>query len=91
MATVDGCDSVCVLNLTINPSYEFNETYDILNTQLPFTVHEFTYTAAGTYDREFVSVAGCDSIYHITLNVHELQLPRDTTTAAICAGATYTW
>ena len=29
MATVDGCDSVCVLNLTINPSYEFNETYDI--------------------------------------------------------------
>lgn len=91
MATVDGCDSVCVLNLTINPSYEFNETYDILNTQLPFTVHEFTYTAAGTYDREFVSVAGCDSIYHISLNVHELQLPRDTTTAAICAGATYTW
>ena len=91
MATVDGCDSVCVLNLTINPSYEVNETYDILNTQLPFTVHEFTYTAAGTYDREFVSVAGCDSIYHITLNVHELQLPRDTTTAAICAGATYTW
>ena len=91
MATVDGCDSVCVLNLTINPSYEFNETYDILNTQLPFTVHEFTYTAAGTYVREFVSVAGCDSIYHITLNVHELQLPRDTTTAAICAGATYTW
>ncbi len=91
MATVDGCDSVCVLNLTINPSYEFNETYDILNTQLPFTVHEFTYTAAGTYDREFVSVAGCDSIYHVTLNVHELQLPRDTTTAAICAGATYTW
>ncbi len=91
MATVDGCDSVCVLNLTINPSYEFNETYDILSTQLPFTVHEFTYTAAGTYDREFVSVAGCDSIYHITLNVHELQLPRDTTTAAICAGATYTW
>ena len=91
IATVDGCDSVCVLNLTINPSYEFNETYDILNTQLPFTVHEFTYTAAGTYDREFVSVAGCDSIYHITLNVHELQLPKDTTTAAICAGATYTW
>lgn len=91
MATVDGCDSVCVLNLTINPSYEFNETYDILNTQLPFTVHEFTYTAAGTYNREFVSVAGCDSIYHITLNVHELQLPKDTTTAAICAGATYTW
>lgn len=91
MATVDGCDSVCVLNLTINPSYEFNETYDILNTQLPFTIHEFTYTAAGTYDREFVSVAGCDSIYHISLNVHELQLPRDTTTAAICAGATYTW
>lgn len=91
MATVDGCDSVCVLNLTINPSYEFNETYDILNTQLPFTVHEFTYTAAGMYDREFVSVAGCDSIYHITLNVHELQLPKDTTTAAICAGATYTW
>ncbi len=91
LATVNGCDSVFVLNLTINKSYSFNETYDILTKQLPFTVHEYTFEQAGTFDREFKSIAGCDSIYHITLNVHEEPLPKDTTVATICEGATHTW
>ena len=92
LSSVDGCDSICVLNLTINDSYEFFETYDIATSQLPFTVHEYTYTAAGTYDRSFTTVGGCDSIYHITLNVHPTVLPKDTFTKAICQNATpFNW
>ena len=91
-STIDGCDSIFVLNLTINESYEFYESYDVLETELPFTVHEYSYTAAGTYDRKFTSVGGCDSIYHITLNVYPFILPKDTTEATICADAApYNW
>ena len=92
LASIDGCDSVCVLNLTINDTYEFYETYDILTTQLPFTVHEYTYTAAGTYNRTFTTVGGCDSIYHITLNVHPVVLPKDTLHKIVCEAAVpYNW
>ncbi|MBQ7531042.1 MAG: IgGFc-binding protein [Paludibacteraceae bacterium] len=92
LSSVDGCDSVCVLNLTINDTYEFFETYDIATRQLPYTVHEYTYTSAGTYDRTFTTVAGCDSIYHITLNVHPTVLPKDTFTKTICDNAApYNW
>ena len=91
LASVNGCDSIAVLNLTINKSYSFIETYDILDTQLPFTVHEFTYEAAGTYDRTFTTVAGCDSTYHLTINVHTEPLPKDTVEHTMCEGETYTW
>lgn len=91
LASVNGCDSIAVLNLTINKSYSFTETYDILDTQLPFTVHEFTYEAAGTYDRTFTTVAGCDSTYHLTINVHTEPLPKDTVEHTMCEGETYTW
>ncbi len=90
--TVDGCDSIFVLNLIINESYEFNETYDIDSTQLPYTVHEYTFTEGGEFDREFTSIGGCDSIYHITLNVHKEQLPKDTVDVTICSDAApYNW
>jgi len=91
LATVNGCDSVHVLNLTINKSYSFNETYDIWKTQWPFTVHEYTYEKAGKYEHKFISVGGCDSIYHITLIEHEAPLPKDTTSQTICEGGTCTW
>ena len=92
LSTVDGCDSICVLNLTINEAYEFFETYDIVATQLPFTVHEYSFTAAGTYDRRYTTVGGCDSIYHITLNVHPVVLPKDTMHQTICeSAAPYNW
>lgn len=92
MSTVDGCDSVFVLNLTINESYESYESYDIHETELPYTVHEYTYTAAGTYDRVFHSIGGCDSIYHITITTHPLILPKDTMEKTICADvAPYNW
>ncbi len=92
LSTINGCDSIFVLNLTINEKFEENETYDIWNTQLPFTVHEHTFTEAGTFDREYKSVGGCDSIYHITVIVHEAPLPKDTTDIKICADAApYSW
>lgn len=92
LSTADNCDDIHVLNLTIYPSYDIYETYDILETKLPFTVHQLTYTAAGEYEHTFKSVGGCDSTYHITINTHELILPRDTMAKVICESeAPFTW
>ena len=91
-ATVEGCDSVYVLNLTINDKYEYYEAYDILDTQYPVTVHEYTYNEDGTYTRSFTSQGGCDSIYHFTITSHPLVLPKDTIHPVICqSAAPYSW
>ncbi len=90
--TVNCCDSSYVLHLTICPSYHFYETYDVTNKQLPYTVHEYTFTAAcSDYERAYTTVAGCDSIYHITINVHPDPIVTDTTRATICEGTAYAW
>ena len=89
--TSSGCGSVSVLNLTINKSYSFNEAYTVLSTEMPFTVHGYEFTAAGSHDCAFTAVGGCDSIYHVTLTVQQVPLPKDTTYDAICEGETYTW
>ena len=68
-STVNGCDSIVTLNLTINPTYDMYETVIICDSELPYTytdgVTEFT--AAGTQDILFTTVNGCDSLVHVTL------------------------
>ncbi len=97
LASVGGCDSVYTLHLTVNKSYSFTETYDLALSELPFTVHQFTYdySAAGTYSdtRTYQTVAGCDSVYHLTFNIYNAPVieKRDTTDHAICRGGTYLW
>ena len=72
LVTVSGCDSIFVLNLTINPVYEIyvNDT--------AIREHEYTYgplvitpTDSGTfnYDIQYYTIFGCDSIVHLILYV----------------------
>jgi len=72
LTTQYGCDSVYVLNLTINP------TYDIYVSDSAVTFHEYTYeslvvfpTDSGVqeHDIQYYTLAGCDSIVHLTLYV----------------------
>ena len=92
LATVDGCDSIFVLNLTVNKGYEFYETYDIDSTQLPFTIHDYTYTGGGEFDRAFTAKGGCDSIYHLQIIVHEELYESDTVTRVACTNELpYLW
>lgn len=87
-----GCDSTYVLNLTVNNSFEEYETHDVSEKQMPLTLHDYTYTNGGTYDRQLHTVGGCDSVYHITINVHPVILPCDTHTVSRCdKDGAYTW
>ena len=82
-----GCDSNIVLNLTVNQSYEMNETLTLCQNELPYYYepgnHTFsTSTTSGAYTFTHATASGCDStiILHLTINPSYMQQEM----AAIC-------
>ena len=87
LQTINGCDSVIILTLAVNPvattplsvTICSNETYDF---------HGRDLTQAGTYRDTLQTVNGCDSVIILTLAVNPVY--HDTINAAICEGGVYT-
>ena len=66
LQTIDGCDSVVTLTLTVNPAY--NITIDAsINDGETYEENGFSESEAGTYVHTLQAVNGCDSV--ITLNL----------------------
>jgi len=86
--TVNGCDSIYTLNLTVNPVYAFTETQSICDGQT-YSWQGSTYTTAGTYTASYTTANGCDSIYTLNLTVNPVYA--FTETQSICDGQSYTW
>ncbi|MEP7255482.1 MAG: gliding motility-associated C-terminal domain-containing protein [Ferruginibacter sp.] len=78
-----GCDSVIILNLTINGS---NTTSSITACD-SYTWQSQTYTASGSYSDTLISSSGCDSILNLNLTINYKVL--STVSATICQGQTY--
>lgn len=71
--SVTGCDSLVMLNLTVNPTYRHEENLVICSGDLPYVWRDTTFyegTLGGTYLFEKQSVFGCDSVVvlHLTVN-----------------------
>lgn len=69
ISTVLGCDSLLVINLTIN--YSMNDTLDLLacdSYDSPSGL--YTWTTSGTYYDTIPTMAGCDSLLVINLTVN---------------------
>ncbi|MBL7900148.1 MAG: T9SS type A sorting domain-containing protein, partial [Crocinitomicaceae bacterium] len=69
LQTVNGCDSIISLDLTVNPSYNFDTSTEICHgdsIQL-FGTYQST---AGTYEEIFQTNSGCDSIFSTELIVN---------------------
>ena len=87
LQTINGCDSVIVLTLSVNhvattplsATICSNEAYDF---------HGRDLTQAGTYSDTLQTINGCDSIIVLTLSVNPVY--HDTINAAICEGSVYT-
>jgi hypothetical protein len=71
--SVNGCDSTYTLNLTVNPTYIFEEMLEICEGET-FDWQGETYTAGGylQYQKDYESVSGCDSIYILHMNINDL-------------------
>jgi len=74
-----GCDSIIQLQLTVNPSYENTLDTSILEGQV-LEIGNQIFANSGNYVLQFQTVADCDSLLFLHLNV----LP-DTTTSTINA------
>jgi hypothetical protein len=66
--SINGCDSIVNLNLTVNPTNEItlNET---INQGETFIINEEELTEAGEYTFNLVNEFGCDSIINLNLTV----------------------
>ena len=87
LQTINGCDSIVTLNLTVNPVESTNLTAAICE-GTTYTENGFNVSEAGTYTRTLQTVNGCDSI--VTLNLTVNPVESTTLSAAICEGTTYT-
>ena len=87
LQTVNGCDSVVTLTLTVNTVESTNLTAAICEGSV-YTENGFNVSEAGTYTQTLQTVNGCDSI--VTLNLTINPVANTTLSAAICDGSTYT-
>jgi hypothetical protein len=91
--TINGCDSIVTLHLTVNQSYTLEESQTICQQELPFTWRDTNFmagTVSGDYTFYRNSVLGCDSIVTLHLTVNPTKY--STETASACSNEeTYTW
>ncbi|MDR0982671.1 MAG: hypothetical protein LBM07_05455, partial [Culturomica sp.] len=91
--TVNGCDSIVTLTLTVNPTFDLTETAAICDNEFPFTWRDTVFstgTSSGDYIFQRETVNGCDSTVTLTLTVNPTY--NLTETAVICdSELPFTW
>ena len=90
--TVNGCDSVVSLFLTVHPAAVNNDTIqkEICSNELPLTLYDSVLTQAGVYRFLVHTSESYDSVFYVNLTVKEsptLVLPD---VAYMCMGSTVT-
>ncbi|MBQ4507354.1 MAG: hypothetical protein II970_00420 [Paludibacteraceae bacterium] len=69
LKSINGCDSVVTFTLTVNTTYEVNDSKTIRPDELPYKWEGYTFTEAGVKTQTLESMAGCDSVVTFTLTV----------------------
>ena len=82
--TVSGCDSILTLHLNVHPTYSQDTAVTVCNGALPYYFDaDHSFSAAGSYEIVLQTVNGCDSVWHLQLNV--TPNAEHTVTHTICA------
>ena len=92
LTTVNGCDSVVSVNLTIHPAvFNYDTIYkEVCSNDLPLTLYDSVLTQAGVYRYIVHTTAAYDSVFFVSLTVKEsptLILPD---LVYMCTGSTVT-
>ena len=94
LTSVNGCDSIVTLQLTVNPSYNTPLTATVCETELPYhyvngqidtTFEEGTPATQSTFIFNFQTTHGCDSAVTLNLTVVPVAAPQLTVTGQITA------
>jgi len=86
LKTTTGCDSIYKLDITVNKTYQFNESATICD----FDYYKFQgkmLNKTGIYKDTIPTICGCDSVYILTLRTRPTII--DTIDASICLGDYY--
>ena len=86
LQTINGCDSIVVLNLTIHPTFSDTTIVEICSNDR-YTRGGFDENTTGVFYRNLQTINGCDSIFVLDLTANPVYL--DTIFAEICEGETY--
>ncbi|MBK9254341.1 MAG: gliding motility-associated C-terminal domain-containing protein [Saprospiraceae bacterium] len=78
-----GCDSIIIVDLSISPTYQSEETYSICTGDSIY-VHDQWVKASGNYPGNFISLAGCDSMSVVVVEV--LEAITTETDVSLCSG-----
>ena len=68
LQTINGCDSILTLNLTINNSYNFDSTIMVCDS---LVWNSITYSSSGVYSDSLQTINGCDSILTLDLTISD--------------------
>lgn len=82
----NGCDSVVILQLAVNPAYHEVIRASVCSGE-SYASDGFNVSEAGTYERRLQTQAGCDSIFTLELSVWPVR--HRTIEAEICKGEIY--
>ena len=69
LTSINGCDSIVTLDLTVHPVYAFDLVESICDGDT-YTVGDSVYTTRGTWVTNLTTVNGCDSIITLDLTVY---------------------
>jgi hypothetical protein len=86
--SINGCDSIYSLHLTVNPVFSFTEKDSICDGDT-YNWRGTDYIAAGIYTANYYNIYGCDSIYILRLTVNPVYSFTEDHT--ICKGDIYNW
>ncbi|GAB5422324.1 MAG: hypothetical protein Crog3KO_29270 [Crocinitomicaceae bacterium] len=84
--SVNGCDSIVSLDLTINNSTSGSESVTACDSYT-WSANSTTYTASGTYTATLTNAAGCDSVATLNLTINDATSGSENVTAC----GSYTW
>src|SRR5690554_688958 len=88
LATVEGCDSIVTLDLTINNQSVSTTVTEEVCGSYTWSANNQTYTSSGVYTETLATVGGCDSIVTLDLTINN-QSVSTTVTEEVCGS--YTW
>ncbi len=86
LTSVDGCDSIVTINLTVNPSFDLDIDTTICRGDTVFLGNQ-AITTDGFYSRMLQTVNGCDSL--IALNLTVIDTFFTSRNVTICEGDTF--
>ena len=90
LKTIEGCDSLIHVDVTVNPSYQFDTAVTIVDYEsYTWPQDNRTYNKTGDYYRTWQTINDCDSTYtlHLTVDSTIYYQSEDT----ICIGDTIKW